>query len=180
MNNSGKWLIAFIFGTALVMAIFAWSFQFLRGRRVLELYGADSARLIRVEAEKVELLRLGEAAADASRETLEINHQRYVVEDTLDISRAQGLIHARQALIEDSSYDWDRDAKDCVPNWSFALRFSHGDAHATAAIDVDCRRLMIAETSSSAPLAEHFQKGLQTFVDEKWKLADEAETAAQP
>jgi hypothetical protein len=169
MENRGKLLIVFIFGTALVLSIFAWSFQFLRGRRVLELYGADAARLIRVDADRVELLLLGEPQsgdADGDLPLIKIDAQQLPITDTIDISKARGLIHARQALIEDSSYEWHRPPGDCTPHWAYALRFSHDDRRATAAFDVGCRRLRLAETGAAAPLAKHFVAGMQTFVNE--------------
>lgn len=173
MQISGKWLILLIFGTALAMAIFAWSFQYMRGRRVLELYGADAARLIRVDADRIELLQLGRVAA--GDESIRIGDEELPVAATIDISRARGIIHARQALIEDYSYDWDRSLADCTPQWAYVLRFSHGDRHASAAIDTNCRRLRLLETSAEAPLAEHLVHGMQTFVDEQLAAAKKQE-----
>jgi hypothetical protein len=172
MVNRGKLLIVFIFGTALALSIFAWSFQYLRGRKVLELYGADAARLIRVDADRVELLQLGDSldpASSAGEEFIQIDEQQLPITSAIDITKARGLIHARQALIEDSSYEWNRPRGDCGPQWSYALRFSHGEKQTTAAIDADCRRMRLVETGAEAPLAEHFVKGMQTFVDEQQK-----------
>jgi hypothetical protein len=176
MQISGKWLILFIFGTALAMAIFAWSFQYLRGRRVLELYGVDAARLIRVDADRIELLQLD--ASSTSNEFVKIGDQELPVVETIEISRVRGILHARQALIEDSSYDWNRSLADCTPNWVYVLRFSHGDRHASAAIDTNCRRLRLLETNAEAPLAEHLVRGMQTFVDEQLKVAEAKEKKA--
>jgi hypothetical protein len=173
MQISGKWLIIFIFGTALAMAIFAWSFQYLRGRRVLELYGPDAARLIRVDADRVQLLQLGDAAdteSSSDTETLELDNQHWPIVDTIDISRARGLLHARQALIEDSSYAWNQPEEDCgdgQSQWAFALRFAQGNKPVTIAFDVGCGRLRLIETGAEAPLAEHFVRGMQTFAKEQ-------------
>lgn len=181
MQISGKWVIGFIFGAALAMAIFAWSFQYLRGRRVLALYGAEAARLIRVDAARVELLRLERPARGMvldNAELLQIEGETLLISDSINITRARGLIHARQALIEDSSYSWDRPLNECAPRWDFALRFSRGDVQATAMVDVRCQELLLVETGESAPLAEHFVAGMQTFVDEQ--LAEHEKRPSTP
>lgn len=183
MQNRGKWLILFIFGTALAMALFAWTFQYLRGRRVLALYGPVAARLIRVDADRVELLLLARPPRGMVLEGaphLQIGDEPVLISNTLDITRARGLIHARQALIEDSSYDWERPPADAAAQWGYAMRFSRGDRQVTSAIDSGVRQLRLIETGATAALAEHFVLGMQAFVDEQTAETQEAHAPRSP
>src|SRR6185295_18699265 len=84
---------------ALLMAAFAWWWNRQQGRRALEFWGKDSALAIR-DGKKVELLRL----RPKSSRSADLKDPEVV--ETKDISRAQGLIHARHSLLQDASFDW--------------------------------------------------------------------------
>ena len=148
MQIQGKYVILFIFGTALAAAVFAWSFQYLRGRRILELWGADNARLIRMEGEEIALLTLTSAidspAAD-NAQYIEIDEQDFAIAKTKPIADAPGIIHARQALIEDASFLWDKPRGDCQPQWRYALQFRTGEHAATVLLDMNCQRARFLE-----------------------------------
>ena len=161
----GKFLILMIFGTALAAAVFAWSFQYLRGRRILELWGADNARLIRVDAEKITLLVLAEG--DASEDEVEIDGVPHGISQGKEILEVPGIIHARQSLIEDASFLWEKPRGDCEAQWTRALRVSRGEHIATVLFDTNCGRARLLETGNEAAIAPKIFSGWQTFLDEQ-------------
>lgn len=171
MQVQGKLIILLMLGTAVAMAGFAWTFQYMRGREVLRLWGADAAQLIRVDASEIELLVLSPAAETAAADaaanaTLDVAGQTLHVAQRVDISKARGLIHARQALIEDASFDWKLARGDCTPDWRYALEFRAGDRRAVIAIDMHCSRVRLLpgdREASIAPIAE----GLEKFIVEQ-------------
>lgn len=161
--NSGKLLILIIVSVAVVAAGVAWAFQSHRGRRALSLWGSQNAYLIR-KAPRVELLV---ASGDPPQ--------------PIDISHARGLAHARQALIEDSSFVWsDVDPSDEAdpgrqPDWECALRFVAADREFAVDFDLEGRWARAAGGGSRVRISEKLAGGLQLFLGE---LTDEA--AAQP
>lgn len=170
MQIHGKLVIVFIFGTALAAAVFAWTFQYLRGKRVLELWGPRAARLIRVEGDTVWLLVLEEAPDGDTHpdtaKTMSIADDTLRVAERIDISQARGLIHARQALIEDASFAWEQPRGNCAARWQYALQFRHGDDCATVAIDTNCGRARLLETGAEASIAP-IAAGMETFLEEQ-------------
>ena len=174
VEAQGKHVIIFIFGTALAAAIFAWSFQYMRGRHILELWGADNARLIRVEAEQIQLLSLlpADDAADAvPQRNLTIDDQSFAVVEAAEITDAPGIIHAKQSLIEDASFQWDKPRGECPPRWQFALEFRAGQHVATVLIDTNCERARLLETGHEAAIHPKIFAGWMTFIGEHTTVA---------
>ena len=169
VEAQGKHVIIFIFTTALAAAVFAWTFQFMRGRRVLELWGADNARLIRIESEQIQILSLtpagGANETDAPR-SLKIDDQPYSVVDEIEITKARGIANARQALIEDATFQWDKPRGDCQPAWEFALEFRSGQRAATVLLDTNCQRAKLLETGNEAAIHPKIFAGWTTFIGE--------------
>lgn len=169
VEAQGKHVIIFIFGTALVAAIFAWSFQYMRGRRILELWGADNARLIRVEGEEIQLLSLSpdtDATKAVRPASLKIDDQLFAVVRAVDITNAPGIIHARQALIEDASFQWDKPRGDCQSDWQYALEFRDGNRVATVLLDMNCERARLLQSGNEAAIHPKIFAGWRTFIEE--------------
>src|SRR5262245_46257806 len=102
MLDRGKLAVLTMFALALAAAAFAWWWNYSRGQRALGFYGPRAANLVRT-APKVELLVLGTGDSDP----VESLPESGPVARIIDISRAPGLVHARTALLDDASYDWD-------------------------------------------------------------------------
>ena len=174
MEAQGKHVIIFIFGTALVAAIFAWSFQYMRGRRILELWGTDNARLIRVEGEQIQLLSLSsdvDESMPARPEPLVLYGESFTVVDAIEISNAPGIIHARQALIEDASFQWEKPRADCQPDWQYALEFRQKQRVATILLDMHCERAKLLENGNEAAIHPKIFAGWRKFIDEQLAVA---------
>ena len=164
----GKYVILFIFGSAIAAAVFAWSFQYLRGRRILELWGADNARLIRFEGKRVTLLTLKphEEQSDDAARTINVDKLAFDVVAQKQISEAPGIIHARQALIEDASFQWDKPRGDCEAQWRYALEFREGNQVATVLLDMHCQRARLLENGHEAAIHPKIFTGWETFIGE--------------
>lgn len=178
MEIRGKYIIVAIAVVALSLATFAWTFQYLRGRRVLELWGSEAALLIRVEADRVELLVLEDVPADDARDEtrLDIDGAERIVARRIDLTGTPGILHARQALIEDASFNWSRQRDACQPRWPFALQFTQGERTATVAIDTHCQLARLVELGREASIAP-IAAGMETFLAEK--VRDESNGPAE-
>ena len=122
-------LILIILAIAVAAAVFAGWFRWSQGHRAMDFLGADLARQIRF-AESIGLLWLDSPLVDAvSREdllaidTLTIDGVKWRVHQRRDITHSRGLVHARQALIQDATYVWGNYALDPESAWTHALVF---------------------------------------------------------
>jgi hypothetical protein len=152
--NSGKLVILGMLAVALAAAAFAWWRQYHLGRRSLEYWGAEGARLIRA-APQVELVKLSGAAAEAPPNSLR-----------RDVSQARGLVHARQALISDASFLWG-DKPSTTPAWEYALVFRDGSREFTVLLDLS--RDLAGSGALRAPvrLGPTLSQGLRQFLAEQ-------------
>ena len=160
----GSLLVLGIFGVALGLGGYAWWHAFERGKLSLRLWGSDGAVLIRY-ATRVELLEWPETLDTLDGLTLPV---AAIAED--DISRVRGLVHARHALVEDASYDWDRAQDDCRNAWSFALRFEDDGSgptnarSATLVFDTACNQVRMLENNQQATLKPHLMKAFSKKI----------------
>jgi hypothetical protein len=93
--------------------------------------------------------------------------QNVLVEARVDGSQTAGLIHVRQALLADGSYDWQADRSDCVPSWDYGLRFGPPADRVTVFISLNCSRLTVLESGKSVSV-EPISKGLKKFLEEQF------------
>ncbi len=122
-------LIMLILAIAVAATVFAAWFRWSQGRRALEYWGADDARQIRF-AMSVDLLWLDAPLANAkkqadpsARDAITVDAVTWQVFQRRDITSARGLVHARQALIQDATYLWDDDTLGPEAAWTHALVF---------------------------------------------------------
>jgi hypothetical protein len=85
-RSHGQWAVVAMLVLAVILATFAWLWNFDRGRRTLELFGPEGAMLIRTAPYVQVVLK---------------------PEDAIDISSAPGLLNARTSLLDDASYEWE-------------------------------------------------------------------------
>lgn len=157
--NQGKLVIVFIFGLSAVMGGYAWWHHYTQGRRCLDLWGAEAGELIRY-APQVEVMQLDYAdAADA--ETIQIQGEPLKIVARKDITSTRGLVHARQAFIEDASFLWRADLTG-PSSWRYVLRFTSGDQQVSVAIDHGQGRVRLVGTDRQAALKPHLTTAYQT------------------
>jgi hypothetical protein len=160
--NSGKLAIATILAAAAAAAGVAWWYQFQQGRRALAYWVADGAFLIR-RASKVELMGLGDVSpsGEDDRETV---FGRTVI-SRRNLARARGLVHARQALITDASFDWDSSAVD--PSWEYAMRFADEGRETIIAFDLASGAARAVDQPAPLKLGPTLQLGVREFFTEQ-------------
>lgn len=200
----GKLTVVALFVIGLLAAAAGWWQGYQRGQRVLRWWGPSTAALVRL-APQVEVARLvpfsasetnqpsGSAAAapqlppsespsTASAPTpltadLTIGNTRWAVADTRDISQVRGLVHARQALIDDPSYLWENSQQptagsEASDRWEFLIVFRSDKESCQFAFSPTSGRLYHAETQRIANI-QPIQSGLAKFCEEQFKVAPE-------
>lgn len=139
--NGGKLAVFSIFALALAMASFAWWWNYNRGRRTMEFYGAPAATLIRTAP--LVALRIGE------RE--------------VDISQAPGLLNARTSLLSDASYRWNQTTA-LTTDPDASVRFTRGNDVVTVAFTFETQSVQPSSTGKTATLIPKTAEGWRSFL----------------
>ena len=118
MEKSGKLLILAILAIALTSGVFSWWFRWSATRRVAAFWGPEVTTIIR-DAQRVEAYRLAPDGIETDQ-TLSAGKREYPVEKRIDASQGHGLVHLKQALLEDRSYDWEASVvhDELIPRWA--------------------------------------------------------------
>jgi hypothetical protein len=153
-NASGKLVIIAILSVALIAAGTSWWFRYTATSRAVRFWGPQAARLIR-DAPVVELREYG---SQPDADFMRLTNRR-------DISHAPGLVHLRNALLEDRSFKWP--AEFAMPGrWQWAIVFRDESANAaTVYFTGDWEQVGSADherTLSCQPISS----GLAKFVEE--------------
>lgn len=158
---SGKIVILTILGLALLATGYAWWYQRQRGQQILDFWGAETAFAIR-HAKEIELIRLD--AGD---------------DEAISLGEARGLIHARQALIVDASYDWESVANDVTPKWQYALRFSDEEKQTESSLWFDLDQELAGNQSGDHCVKIHIAEGLRKFFEEQVAESDNSDESQE-
>jgi hypothetical protein len=167
MLQRGKLVIVGMVSVAAVAAGFAWWHQYLRGARVLAIWGSVHAGRIRL-ADDCELWRLEPRSTDSPREVangLAIGGRIWTISRRVRVSGAPGFIHARQALIQDASHDWSASQPDPSPRWTYALRFRDASGQTIVAFDEQAARACLAEEPQTISRLIDIGPGLVLFFE---------------
>ena len=130
-TRQSKWLIGAIVLVGCTLAAFSWWFRFAATHRAAEFWGGANFRLIRdaaiveayVPADDHDPSRLAAGAA-----------QR-------DVSHAPGMMHLRNALLEDRSYIWVKGQLPPPADWNYGLRFADEEREVLIEFSADARQL---------------------------------------
>jgi hypothetical protein len=162
-GSSGKRLIFGVLALGILAAAASWWFRFSTTHRAANFWGPPAATLIR-DAPHV-TLRTDAPSADGA-----LGNQTDVPRD---ISNAKGLTHLRNALLEDSSYDW---AASGPPNtdWSNSLVFAAAEGSEPRAIILFSPDYKWIANAAGGDPGKHavattaeFSQGLNTFFAEQ-------------
>jgi hypothetical protein len=163
--NSGKLVTIFVLLLGAMAAAAAWWHNMNKGRSALELWSGQVAHRIRT-AESVNLWVLAPNDLVEPIDRCVIGGQTYPAERAIDISQTPGLVHARQALISDASFDWDAPPAGAKPRWQYAIRFE-ADGDATYLL-LDLDRAWVAEGENAERMAKlKIVDGLKKFISEQ-------------
>ena len=166
--NQGKWLIVAMISVGLAAGGITWWYQYRQSVRVIELWSPEVTYQIRM-APECQLLRLTSTPTGEGIGVLDIDGAIWGITQVQDISKAAGIVHARQALIHDASYDWTAaPPATSSGGWTEAIRFQEGAQQTTLLFDLEqgiVRNQADQQTSRITPL---IRAGLRTFFDEQW------------
>jgi hypothetical protein len=141
---------------AIAMSGFAWWWNLGRGSRCIEFWGPNAARSIRV-TQRVEVFEL---ALEGAEETavLSIGDRKLPILRQKEISGLRGLIHARNSLLEDSSFRW-ADSPPSSPIWKYALRWTDDQQQqVTVLFSLDDGCISAGETQKKVRLTDFSTK----------------------
>ncbi|MGY8768323.1 MAG: hypothetical protein ACKVH8_07840 [Pirellulales bacterium] len=171
MINRGSLLVYGILALAtsagIVTLIFTWS----RGNQALEYWGTESAYEIRhaqtIELWTIEPIKEPALANDPAAWDIASGSKKWKTTQRIDITEARGLVHMRQALIEDASYQWGETDTSCTPEWKHALVFTSKSQPVTLLIDLNCGQVMQQNKQKTLITSPILKSGLQTVFDEQ-------------
>jgi hypothetical protein len=162
MPDRGKLAVLSMLGLALAAAAFAWWWNVTSKKQSLAFYGPAAAQLIG-KAPTVELIEVGPAKEEDKRETISIGDRRFAVISRHNVSQAPGLIHARTALLDDASYEWDAQPRLLVR--PCFVRFADESSETILALDTTARLLARGDTGATVRLKEKIAAGWQQFAE---------------
>ncbi len=185
MWNRGKLVIVTMLGVGLCAAAFAAWYQYRGQHRAHDHWGTTSAVLIS-EAPRVTVLWLGESgpqeestfqdqpadAEPARPRRVEFGDRSWKVLSSKDGQAARGIKNIRQALVQDTTFDWNSPPLDEEPEWQYAIGFTDNRNWATVLFDFETGRVALTGAKKTALLDPSAKKELQEFFAEQF--ADEA------
>ncbi len=176
MQNRGKLVIIAIVGVGLLAASLSVLYHRQSGRRVLELWGTETALLV-ARAPQVRVLELRPADAEeepapldgnAPIQRLGIGGRFYVIADSKDAAEARGLSNIRRAMVLDASYDWKAAGETAAPNWQYAMEFAEEGHRAMVLFDFESRRVGSTVNERTAALQPVAASDWRVFFAEQW------------
>lgn len=151
---SGKIVISTMVGVGVALAAFAWWARYSASQQVLEAWGKDAVIAIRT-GKNVELLR-GVSRTESGE---------FVFEETTDISKTPGLIHARHHLVHQKGFRWEAErTENEPPNWETGLRFTRDNRVATMLFDFDSARAYLLENQAEVTMRPIIVDALKKFL----------------
>lgn len=159
----GNLVVLAIVLLAVLLAGFAVWWNVESGRRTLEFWGTDAGQRIIAPDAHVELLWLTAVEGNYAPELLAVGGRRYAIAATADVSQARGLVHARHALLNDPSFDWQA-TPDPAADYTLAVRFRDGTGTTTVAFDFGRRQVAHAESGEPRICAAKIMAGWQAFA----------------
>ena len=175
-SSIGKLLTLLILLIAVLAAALAWWHNMNKGRAALAFWSGSVAHRIRT-ADSVELWVLA-TGDDLVARREDFGGRQFWMAQVIDISQAPGLVHARQALISDASFDWEATAGATgatgatgagQADWQYAIRFT-SDGQSTLVL-LDLERAWAAQGDHPGRVARLLiADGLQEFLAEQVTL----------
>ncbi len=167
MRVSGKLVIICILAVALAAAGASWWFRYNATHRAAEFWGGEDARQIR-DAPTVALWRLNpppdSTFLDESSGTYTLVHP----DDKHDISTARGLIHLRNALLDDRSYHWPPQPPAPGTRWKWSMVFRNNAAQDDTMLifSADCKSVATFNRPNEVLSCEPIAAGLSEVFTE--------------
>lgn len=180
MEKSGKWLILAILAIALASGAFSWWFRWAATHRAAEFWGPQATTTIR-DSQTIEAYRLADTGEGIGT-PLTVGGREYPVEKRIDVSKGHGLVHLKQALLEDRSYDWETsfDVDALIPRWALVFHpppEQLSEIPVTLFLDDACDRgvAIVPGHGTRAFVCPRIATGIEKVLVE-WLIAKEADS----
>ena len=171
MPIRGKLVVFVLFLVSIAAGVFSVWYNHHMTHRALEMFGPDSVWLI-VHGPHVELLELSDSRHDdlvGGGNDLSVDDLAKHVARRLDVSTSSGLIHARNALRQDASYNWNPPQSNCEPDWQYALRFTDDEKVTTLLFDFKSRLIQVPGRRLKISMSVKFSSGLESYFEEQFE-----------
>lgn len=156
---SGKWVILGILAVALAAAGGSWWFRYNSTSRVAHYLGRENAIAVR-DASKVTLATFVDPIAIPINSIWSVPVEQWLAQQpqTLtDVTSARGLLHLRNALLDDRSFEWESDATIPVAvaaaKWTHALIFDDANSGHRAYLILSTGSKLIKPADRTFPLS---------------------------
>jgi hypothetical protein len=103
-NASGKIVIIAILTVGIAAAAASWAFRYEATHRAVEFWGPTTAQMVR-DAPDVSIVQQPFTNLTVDRAKSDVEKAQ-ANSAAIDISQAHGLVHLRNALLEDRSFEW--------------------------------------------------------------------------
>jgi hypothetical protein len=104
--------------------------------------------------------------------TVNIDDENYVITKSRDVSKAKGLIHCRQALIFDPSYDWN-ETPSVDGEWRYALSFANTEDNKDALVVLfDPESKLVRHGNPAKVAVAKMPERFESFFEEKLALPE--------
>lgn len=172
---SGKYVILAVLAVAFIGAAASWFFRYNATHRAAEYWGPEAAQLIR-DAPQVKLVKTPLAGLAPTTDSKAI--QATIDSHSIDISHARGLLHLRNALLEDANFNWTKgdepppQAADDILHWWLNFNDPASGKTVWMTFSENCRQvtLMVSQAdgiSKGTPIStEPIAKGLREIFAE--------------
>jgi hypothetical protein len=165
----GKYIVLGIVALAAMAAGASWLFRYSATHRAVQYWGPYAAQLIR-DAPTINLVRL--EATDETKE-LPMHFQLWSgvhvkATEYYNVSRARGLTHLRNALLEDRSYVWPPRENSQPIDWRWMLQF-RDDSQSKGILILfseDCSFTALWGSDDDVISCQPIAKGLSTMFAE--------------
>jgi hypothetical protein len=167
MGQSGTKLVILLVGLALIAGATSWWYRYESAHQATTYWGNEAARLIAqpAEVEAFDLSLLGaESALPKGAEVLDLG-RKYQAGEPRTLTNARGMVHLRNALMSDRSYEWGTAVDPVEVDWRWCLRFfeSSGEVRIVLSADLATLGRVVAggvppvKALSCRPLTESLQ-----------------------
>lgn len=174
MLPRGTLVIVGMVFVAIVAAAFAWWHQYQRGVKVLEIWGAEHARRIRLagDCELWELAPRPASSPGDGQADVTIGGHSWAIARRVPVHAAPGFIHARQALIQDASHDWSATPTEPPPRWTHALCFRDASGQTVVCFDEQATYACLANQPQTISRLIDIGPGFVVFFSEQLRSPD--------
>lgn len=154
MNNPGKVVVFSILAIALAMAGMSWGWNYLRTQKTLAFWGKEGTILIK-RGPQVKTFQIQPQTAPKA--------DNLVLLKEVDISKAPGLVNARQPLLDDGTFEWSASPTDAPATYTHGVEFRQGENLQTLLFDFEKRLIFNLQTEKAVQAIPKIMTGWRNY-----------------